>query len=128
MNSLSKVSRSGSAKAAISGFELSQNGANVAGSRRRRTTALRATTFASSFCAIGCAAVRQRDSRVRHRCAEAQLRLQKRARKPPAVFVEALHDLRKGPPSLVDCTEQCVFDKFNQPEQRWFFARRRSSA
>ena len=42
-----------------------------------------------------------------------------------AVVVDALHDLRKGPPSLVDCTEQCTFGKFNQPEQRWFFARRR---
>ena len=40
-----------------------------------------------------------------------------------AVVVDALHDLRKGPPSLVDCTEQCTFGKFNQPEQRWFFAR-----
>jgi hypothetical protein len=36
-----------------------------------------------------------------------------------AVVVDALHDLRNGPPSLVESTEDCVFGVFRQPEQRW---------
>ena len=38
-----------------------------------------------------------------------------------AVVVDALHALRRGPPSVVECTESCEFGKFGQGEQRWRF-------
>jgi hypothetical protein len=42
-------------------------------------------------------------------------------RRHRAVVVDALHMLRRGPPSVLECTESCVFGRFDQPEQRWRF-------
>lgn len=45
----------------------------------------------------------------------------KEKRRHRAVVVDALHILRRGTPSVVECTEPCQFGKFDQPEQRWRF-------
>ena len=45
-----------------------------------------------------------------------------------AILVDALHDLRNGPPSLVECTREAVFGVFRQPEQQWFLKRLRPAA
>jgi len=36
-----------------------------------------------------------------------------------AVVVELLHDLRKGPPALVECAREGKYGSFDQPEQEW---------
>jgi hypothetical protein len=45
-----------------------------------------------------------------------------------AILVEALHDLRRGPPALVATTQTGQFGRFHQPEQRWFLKRLRPLA
>lgn len=45
-----------------------------------------------------------------------------------AVVVDALHDMRKGPPSLVDCTQEGRFGHGrSREEQRWFLKQLRPS-
>lgn len=46
-------------------------------------------------------------------------------RKHRAVLVDALHDLRRGPPVLVEALEECRFGEFSKVEQRWKIRRLR---